>query len=335
VTRLWCICWAALAAASAVAAPPQLGPLDRAAPHPAVVRIVAPGRDSVSYGSGTLVDVSDRHGLVVTNWHVVNEATGPISVVFPDGFRSGASVQSVDRDWDLAALAIWKPPAAPVPLAQQPPRPGDRLTIAGYGSGQYRAASGRCTQYVAPGTRFPFEMVELAASARQGDSGGPIFNDRGELAGVLFGEGRGRTAGSYCGRVQWFLSSVTRRPAVGPSDPSTLLAARPAPPAATAPAAASAAESPAEGTASLSAPAAPPHDAPPAAAPPEPAAAPALVPPAESELAAAADPEDAELSWREVAGPTTADQVKTVLAAFGALAILLQVLGRLSASRSA
>ena len=52
-------------------------------------------------------------------------------------------------------------------------------------------------------------MVEVAVSARQGDSGGPIFNSRGELAGVLFGEGHGRTSGSYCGRVRWFL--VERR----------------------------------------------------------------------------------------------------------------------------
>jgi len=176
--------------------------------HPAVVRIIAPGKDSVSYGSGTLVAAGGRHGLVVTNWHVVNEATGQITVVFPDGFQSGASIQKIDRDWDLAALAIWRPSVPPVELAAEAPRAGETLTIAGYGPGSYRAASGPCTQYVAPGLKFPFEMVELAASARQGDSGGPILNSRGELAGVLFGEGGGRTAGSYCGRVRWFLASI-------------------------------------------------------------------------------------------------------------------------------
>jgi len=51
-------------------------------------------------------------------------------------------------------------------------------------------------------------MVELAAEARQGDSGGPILNQRGELAGVLFGSGPGYTSGSYGGRVLKFLSSV-------------------------------------------------------------------------------------------------------------------------------
>ena len=186
--------------------------------HPAVVRVVAPGRGSVSYGSGTLVDVKGDYGLVVTNYHVINEATGNVSVVFPDGFYSLATVRKVDRDWDLAALVIKRPQTTPVPLAKVAPRPGEPLTIAGYGSGNYRAVAGRCTQYVAPGKRLPFEMVELAASARQGDSGGPILNNQGELAGVLFGEGGGRTAGSYCGRVQWFLASLTELPTPSPTN---------------------------------------------------------------------------------------------------------------------
>ena len=43
-------------------------------------------------------------GLVVTNWHVVRDATGQVEVVFPDGFRSAAKVLATDPDWDLAAL---------------------------------------------------------------------------------------------------------------------------------------------------------------------------------------------------------------------------------------
>jgi hypothetical protein len=177
-------------------------------PHPAVVRIIVPERGSTSYGSGTLVDTNGDHGLVVTNWHVVSDAASPPTVLFADGFRSLAHVVRADRDWDLAALVIWRPNVEPVPLANEPPRPGELLAIAGYGQGPYRLASGRCTNYLAPNTRLPREMVELAAVARQGDSGGPIFNRRGELAGVLWGEGNGFTTGSYCGRVRQFLSSV-------------------------------------------------------------------------------------------------------------------------------
>ncbi len=176
--------------------------------HPAVVRVVVPERAGFSLGSGVLVAVHGDRGLVVTNWHVVSEAAGPVTVVFPDGFRSGATVLKTDKDWDLAALAIWRPQVEPIPLAAVAPRRGEPLTIIGYGRGKYRAATGRCVQYVAPGPRLPPELVELSVAARQGDSGGPILNRRGELAGVLFGAGAGCTAGSYAGRVRQFLASL-------------------------------------------------------------------------------------------------------------------------------
>ena len=162
----------------------------------------------MSLGSGTLVAVNGRHGLVVTNWHVIRDAGDRIEVAFPDGFRSQATLLAADRDWDLAALAIWRPNVQPIPLANQAPWPGDHLTIAGYGSGSYRTATGRCVQYVSPGANLPFEMVELAADAREGDSGGPILNQQGELAGVLFGATCGRTAGSHTVPVRRFLASV-------------------------------------------------------------------------------------------------------------------------------
>jgi len=178
-------------------------------PRPAVARIVVPEKAMVtSYGSGTLVDVRGQFGLVITNWHVVRDAAGTIEVLFPNGFRSAGRALKVDRNWDLAAIVIWRPNIEPVTLAPAAPRPGDLLTIAGYGRGDYREVQGRCTQYVAPGQNLPFEMVEIGCQARQGDSGGPIFNQAGQLAGVLFGAGQGTTTGSYCGRVGGFLASL-------------------------------------------------------------------------------------------------------------------------------
>jgi hypothetical protein len=188
--------------------PQAAAPAAAQQPHPAVARIIVPEKDGTSYGSGTLVDVTESQGLVITNHHVVRDQAGPITVVFPDGFRSQATVIKADKTWDLAALSIWRPNVAPVAISAQRAQPGEPLAIAGYGSGNYRMAAGRCTQYVSPGAQHPFEMVEVSAAARQGDSGGPILNSRGELAGVLFGEGDGKTAGADCGRVAQFLTPI-------------------------------------------------------------------------------------------------------------------------------
>lgn len=197
------VAWCALAALSSRSAMAQAVPV-----HPSVVRVMATEKRGVSFGSGALVAVNRRYGLVLTNWHVVRDSDGFVLVTFPDGFRSPATIVAVDRDWDLAALAIWRPQATPVAIAETAPQIGEWLAIAGYGRGSYRMAYGRCTQYLSPGGRLPFEMVEVGTPAREGDSGGPIFNHRGELAGVLFGTGMGRTMGSYCGRVRTFVAPL-------------------------------------------------------------------------------------------------------------------------------
>ena len=108
--------------------------------------------------------------------------------------------------WQLYQFGSRK--RTPVPLAQQNPLPGEPLCIAGYGRGAYREQRGRCTEYLSPGSGYPKELVELQAPARQGDSGGPILNTDGRLAGVLFGEGDGRTVGSCASRLRVFLATV-------------------------------------------------------------------------------------------------------------------------------
>lgn len=285
-------------------------------PHPAVVRVLAEESDGIAQGSGTLVDIQGPYGLIVTNWHVVRDASGPVNVVFPDGFRSAARVLRVDRDWDLAALLIWRPATAAVPLAQQAPRPGDPLTIAGYGSGAYRAATGKCTQYVAPSDHHPYEIVEVSATARQGDSGGPIFNARGELAGVLFGSTGGSTAGSYAGRVRHFLASAWPPPE--PADQSdgsrtTVAAGRP-----------------------------PVHRLPEVAAPAQPTTPLMPLPPRGRSGDVALTRRDVPVStaspaddippagattvrWSDLAGSTLYEQAKTVLAVVGLAAVFLHL----------
>lgn len=177
-------------------------------PHPAVARIIAPESSGVSLGSGVLVDINESQGLVLTNWHVIRDSRSAVLVQFDDGFQSAGTVIRFDEAWDLAAISIWKPKATPVPLAQRNPLPGELLSIAGYGRGAYREQRGRCTEYLSPGSGYPKELVELQAPARQGDSGGPILNANGRLAGVLFGEGNGRTVGSCASRLRIFLASV-------------------------------------------------------------------------------------------------------------------------------
>jgi hypothetical protein len=266
----------------------------------------------MAHGSGTLVGLRGEYGLIATNWHVIRDARGPIIVTFPDGSRSAATVAKVDEDWDLAALLIWRPSAAPVPISRRTPRPGDLLTIAGYGAGNFRAVTGRCTQYVAPAMNMPYEMVEVSAEARQGDSGGPIFNERGELAGVLFGAAGGSTSGSYCGRVRSFLESVW--PAIDQVDdpagevmvsvPTRRAARDPALPDRAQPLF----ERPADRGVSRI--------------------------PVTVDLGSQREAEKREIDWKGIIGSTPTDQAKSILAGIGVLAVFLQFTRLMFGSKS-
>jgi len=182
----------------------------RGRPRPVVARIESATGPSLSCGSGVLVAASGTQAIVLTNWHVVRGSRHEVRVYWPDGSKSPARVVASDDAWDLAALVVARPSATPVTIAATAPRIGEPLTIAGYGPPpyRYREQRGPVTQYASPTNEHPEQFVELQATARQGDSGGPIFDARGELAGVLFGTRSGHTIGPCSTRLRAFLAGV-------------------------------------------------------------------------------------------------------------------------------
>ena len=199
---------------------------------PYVVRIIAFDSNGQSFGTGSYIGTYGEYGVVLTNWHVVSETNGLVHVHFPSGFSTFGAKINVDEKWekwDLALIAICKPPPSipALTVSPTPAKQGDPLWIAGWGSGSYRIAEGRCVRYLAPenptdGSAALKEMIEVSVSARKGDSGGPILNQKGELAGVLFGSDMIRnTAGSFSGRVSLFLMDTQSEMARLPERPES------------------------------------------------------------------------------------------------------------------
>jgi len=201
---------------------------------PYVVRIIAFDSSGQSFGTGSYVGTYGEYGVVLTNHHVVCEtgANRLVHVHFPSGFSSFGAVIKTDELWDLALIAISRPPLSipTLQIARTPSKPGDTLWIVGFGSGEYRMADGRCVRYLAPenpadGSAPLYEIMEVSVRARKGDSGGPILNQRGELAGVLFGSDMVQnTAGSYSERVNRFLMETRTGMVRLPERPETYFA---------------------------------------------------------------------------------------------------------------
>jgi len=196
-------------------------------PHPAVVRVIVRSNLETSLGSGTLIAKKTNYGFVITNWHVVRDSNGYVTVKFPDGQTYQAAVVAVDDRWDLALLIIsWPKGVEPVVISSTIPKIGETYWVAGYrGDGTYRIQGGRCINFQAPeANNIEPELIEIDVPSESGDSGGPIFNKNYELAGVLFGS-TVTTMGTHCGRVFKFLEQAAPNVASLPPTPEPVIKA--------------------------------------------------------------------------------------------------------------
>ena len=185
-----------------------------AAAHPSVARIFVTTRSGRNIGSGTVID----GGGVLTCAHLF-EGDGAIAVIFSDGSSHRGTLVAIDRVWELALLRIAQPRQG-VKIGTTAPKVGDRVRSCGYGrNGRYWCNQGRVMGYVMPeGAGVGrYETLEISGTARQGDSGGPIFNDRNELVAVLWGTNNRIVGGTYCGRIRKFLQSIINTPQITPS----------------------------------------------------------------------------------------------------------------------
>ncbi len=81
-----------------------------------------------------------------------------------------------------------------------------------FGQNKRGLASGASSALSAtPDDAFYYETLAVDKGVREGDSGGPIFNRYGELAGVLWGSNGESTMGTYCIRAQFFLTQAIGR----------------------------------------------------------------------------------------------------------------------------
>ena len=141
-------------------------------------------REVMGLGSGFIIDPS---GYVVTNNHVVDDASG-IKVTLPDGKQYDAEVVGTDPQTDLALLKIEA--KASLPAVEwgdsDALKVGDWVMAVGnpFGLGGSVTAgiiSARSRDIHAG----PFDdFLQVDASINQGNSGGPTFDTNGRVIGI-------------------------------------------------------------------------------------------------------------------------------------------------------
>lgn len=144
-----------------------------------------PSPQSVVWGEGSGFFISSD-GYIVTNNHVVQDAKS-VTVTTDDGKVLDAKVIGTDAKTDLALLKVNQPGDYPyVSFAKDAPKIGDWVLAIGnpYGLGGsvtagIISAKGRDIGD-APYDRF----LQIDAPMNKGNSGGPTFNEDGEVVGV-------------------------------------------------------------------------------------------------------------------------------------------------------
>lgn len=168
----------------AASPPREQPPPPSASTPPSRADIVQWATPSVVYiqterGSGSGFAIG---GGVVTNFHVVAGATRIVVLASGSRPQQVFVVHAYDANLDLAILEVTTPIPS-VRFANVTPRVGEELLVMGYPQG---AEVGIDTPTLTGGMMSAWRRgwIQFDAAISPGSSGGPVFNERGEVVGV-------------------------------------------------------------------------------------------------------------------------------------------------------
>ena len=141
---------------------------------------------TASAGSGFVLT---KDGYIVTNYHVVKDAD-TVKVTMYNGDEYDAKYVGGDEDYDIAVIKVEATDLQPVTLGDSDKlNVGDHVLAVGNPLGELTfSMSGGMVSSVnrainVSGT--PFNMIQTDASINPGNSGGPMFNQYGEVVGIV------------------------------------------------------------------------------------------------------------------------------------------------------
>jgi len=206
-------------------------PLPRGMTHDELVRrsagAVAVVETDVGRGMGFVIDPS---GFLITNRHVIEDASHVTAVRFPalDPPREYESVEVIyiDSKRDLALLQVNAPEPLPrLPLATQRAVPRRRYLdlrdpvfvfhAALEGDGDLLAHTGEVSDLAAYNRAAgPGSFVGVTMSVRQGQSGGPVVDRHGRAIGILTWTWKDKV-GAYAIPIDEAAKMLAERPQLG------------------------------------------------------------------------------------------------------------------------
>ena len=141
---------------------------------------------TASAGSGFVLT---KDGFIVTNYHVVKDAD-TVKVTMYNGNEYEAKYVGGDEDYDIAVIKVEATDLQPVTLGNSDElNVGDHVLAIGNPLGEltFSMSGGMvsCVNRAINVDGTPFNMIQTDASINPGNSGGPMFNQYGEVVGIV------------------------------------------------------------------------------------------------------------------------------------------------------
>jgi uncharacterized protein (DUF2147 family) len=138
----------------------------------------------ISSGSGVVIGTG---GEILTNSHVVEECQS-ITVRLSSGKSEGGTVVANDQRNDLAVVRLPTAPSSVAVFREEPLRAGDAIVALGYPlSGLLATGANLSVGNVSAlaGLRDDSRYLQISAPVQPGNSGGPLLDASGHLAGIV------------------------------------------------------------------------------------------------------------------------------------------------------
>ena len=166
--------------------------------------------------TGTGFAISD--GYVATNYHVVNGAK-TIMVKGVNGNMDNAYkgyLIASDREHDLAIVQIVDKKfkgfdEIPYSLGKSVPEVGDDIFVLGYPMTKTMGNEVKLTDGIisaASGYKGDNSMYQISAAVQSGNSGGPLFDNKGNVAGIICAKHTDAENANYAIKVSYLLSLI-------------------------------------------------------------------------------------------------------------------------------